>query len=116
MPGAKLISLKASKCGISRCPAATTRRRAASYRQISTMKTQLILLGAAAFLPGLVASLAAADFVVHEWGTFTSVSASDGRMLPGLEVEDESLPAFVESFPGYAPRNKAWDRPVAGVP
>jgi len=63
----------------------------------------------------LAAPLAAADFTVHEWGTFTSIVGSDGRMLPGLEVEEESLPAFVHSFAGFSPRNKGWDRPLAGV-
>jgi len=34
-------------------------------------------------------------FVVHEWGTFTSVSGSDGALLPGLHHEEEDLPRFV---------------------
>jgi hypothetical protein len=34
-------------------------------------------------------------FVVHEWGTMTSVSASDGSPLPGLHHEEEDLPGFV---------------------
>ncbi|MFN7133247.1 MAG: hypothetical protein ACK4N5_14305, partial [Myxococcales bacterium] len=34
-------------------------------------------------------------FVVHEWGTFTSVLASDGSRLPGLHHEEEDLPGFV---------------------
>src|SRR5258707_15727368 len=59
--------------------------------------------------------LCAADFTVHEWGTFTSVSGSDGVSLSGLEIEEESLPAFVGSFAGFAPANKGWDRPVSGV-
>ncbi|MBK7864994.1 MAG: hypothetical protein IPJ65_41625 [Archangiaceae bacterium] len=33
--------------------------------------------------------------VVHEWGTFTSVMASDGTLLPGLHHEEEDLPGFV---------------------
>ena len=28
------------------------------------------------------------DFTLHEWGTFTSVSGSDGVLLPGLEREE----------------------------
>lgn len=42
-------------------------------------------------------------YTAHEWGTFTSLSTSDGRLMTGLEVEEESLPAFVYShsmFPG----------------
>lgn len=61
------------------------------------------------------ARLAAADFTVHEWGTFTSVVGSDGRPLTGLEVEEAGVPPFVHSFAGFAPSNKGWDRPVAGV-
>jgi hypothetical protein len=34
-------------------------------------------------------------FVVHEWGTLTSVRGSDGTVLPGLHHEEEDLPAFV---------------------
>ncbi len=34
-------------------------------------------------------------FVVHEWGTLTSVVATDGTLLPGLHHEEEDLPGFV---------------------
>ncbi len=34
-------------------------------------------------------------FTVHEWGTLTSVIASDGTLLPGLHHEEEDLPGFV---------------------
>jgi len=34
-------------------------------------------------------------FVVHEWGTFTSVQSSDGLTVPGLHQEEEPLPGFV---------------------
>ena len=61
------------------------------------------------------APLIAADFTVHEWGTFTVVVGSTGGMLPGLEVEEAGLPAFVGSFAGFAPANKGWNRPVSGV-
>ena len=40
------------------------------------------------------------SYVAHEWGTFTSVSRSDGRLLDGLYIEEEKLPSFVESFVG----------------
>ncbi len=36
-----------------------------------------------------------ASLVVHEWGTFTSVQASDGTTLFGLHHEEEALPPFV---------------------
>jgi hypothetical protein len=32
---------------------------------------------------------------VHEWGTFTSVSGSDGEILIGMHHEEEALPDFV---------------------
>lgn len=38
---------------------------------------------------------ASGHFVVHEWGTFTSVVATDGTVLPGLHHEEEDLPGFV---------------------
>jgi hypothetical protein len=38
---------------------------------------------------------AAQGFVVHEWGTLTSVVASDGTLLPGMHHEEEDLPPFV---------------------
>jgi hypothetical protein len=34
-------------------------------------------------------------FVVHEWGTFTSMQGSTGIVLEGLTREEESLPSFV---------------------
>lgn len=69
---------------------------------------------AMAFL-GLAGSALASDLTVHEWGTFTSVVGSDGRMLSGLEAEEERVPNFVHSFQGFAPANKGWNRPVHGV-
>ncbi len=40
-------------------------------------------------------------FTVHEWGTFTTLTGSDGILLPGLYHEEESLPYFVNHFPGF---------------
>jgi len=34
-------------------------------------------------------------FVAHEWGTFTTLQKSNGIMLDGLQLEEESLPDFV---------------------
>ncbi len=39
-------------------------------------------------------------YTLHEWGTFTSVSGSDGKLLAGLEREEERLPYFVEALDG----------------
>lgn len=38
-----------------------------------------------------------APFVVHEWGTFTSMQTSEGKTLDGMHHEDEPLPSFVHS-------------------
>ncbi len=54
-------------------------------------------------------------FVVHEWGTFTSVHASDGTLLSGLEREEHRLPNFVRSHAGFSPADKGWNRPVKNV-
>lgn len=66
------------------------------------MKTMLLTLAACAGLTSTSASFAASpDLVVHEWGTFTIVSGSDGRPLswyqPGAELDQ--LPLFVNSNP-----------------
>ena len=60
------------------------------------------------------------DYVLHEWGTFTTVSASDGRLLTGLEREEEPLPDFVYSHEGMENSfswmaMKGWRRPLADV-
>jgi hypothetical protein len=54
----------------------------------------LLLLGSTAII------YAAPLYQLHEWGTFTTVSGSDGVLLSGLEREEEHLPAFVHSHLG----------------
>jgi hypothetical protein len=54
------------------------------------------------------------DFVVHEWGTFTSFSGSDGVSLDFRTTTTEDLPAFVldrqkQAFLGES-RDKAYAR------
>ncbi|MGJ8697478.1 MAG: hypothetical protein ACSHYF_14265 [Verrucomicrobiaceae bacterium] len=39
-------------------------------------------------------------YTLHEWGTFTSVSGSDGQLLAGLKKEEEKLPGFVHALEG----------------
>jgi len=39
-------------------------------------------------------------YELHEWGTFTSISGSDGVLLRGLQIEEERLPAFVYALDG----------------
>ena len=55
------------------------------------------------------------DFTLHEWGTFTSVSGSDGKLLPGLEQEEEPLPGFVHQHDGMPPKPKGYARPLHNV-
>ena len=38
------------------------------------------------------------DLVVHEWGTFTTLSGSDGTLLNGLYLDEEQLPRFVHQY------------------
>jgi hypothetical protein len=59
---------------------------------------------------------AQASYTVHEWGTFTSVSGSDGVLLPGLQQEEEPLPMFVYSHAGMGWNyGKGWPRPLQNV-
>lgn len=41
---------------------------------------------------------AAADYVAHEWGTFTSMADTEGLVLEGLHHEEEALPDFVHDL------------------
>lgn len=59
------------------------------------MKTPVYLAGI--FLCGLGTGF---SYELHEWGTFTTVSGSDGILLSGLQREEEVLPAFVHSHFG----------------
>jgi hypothetical protein len=59
------------------------------------MKTSALLL-----LLSAVACHAQPIYQLHEWGTFTTVSGSDGELLTGLEREEEQLPAFTYSHMG----------------
>ena len=64
-------------------------------------------------------------YTLHEWGTFTTVSGSDGVLLEGLEREEAPLPLFTYSHYGLEngnvprlngiPMKGMGRRPVAGV-
>ncbi len=49
-------------------------------------------------------------FVVHEWGTYTSLQGSDGEDVDGMHYEEESLPAFVHGRIAEAPTMSASKR------
>lgn len=42
-------------------------------------------------------STLSAQYTAHEWGTFTTLAGSDGKLLPGLHVDEEQLPDFTYS-------------------
>lgn len=85
------------------------------------MKTPLLISAALAVqLPlSLRAQNAAPNYTLHEWGTFTSVSGSDGKLLPGVHLEEEPLPGFVYAHDGMEPgagrERGRWARPLVGV-
>jgi hypothetical protein len=49
------------------------------------------------------------DYIVHEWGTFTSFSGSDGIALEFRPLVDEDLPAFVMDRPRQDALNRRRD-------
>jgi len=70
---------------------------APSRREIpDVMKTPIHVF--AATVLGLQATGA---YQLHEWGTFTTVSGSDGVLLSGLQREEETLPSFVHAHFGF---------------
>src|SRR5579885_2743485 len=67
-----------------------------------------LLLSAMAFaadsIPGSTGGL-----VVHEWGTFTSVAAADGKAIPWTVLADDGdLPCFVNHSPFLAKYQVEW--------
>ncbi|BDS05733.1 hypothetical protein NT6N_07730 [Oceaniferula spumae] len=66
-----------------------------------------------------VSCLSASAYELHEWGTFTSVSGSDGVLLNGLHHEEERLPFFVRALDGMQNRGpgmvKGLIRPLKNV-
>ncbi|HEX2748489.1 MAG TPA: hypothetical protein VHM91_10855 [Verrucomicrobiales bacterium] len=80
------------------------------------MKTPILT----ALLAGTLTAAAAPDYTLHEWGTFTTLSTSEGALLPGVQREEEPLPEFVETHagmlhPDWMRAVKGWFRPLAGV-
>ncbi len=62
---------------------------------MTIQKHLLAICGASLFQGQMVSA-----YELHEWGTFTTVSGSDGGLLAGVEVEEEHLPPFVYSHIG----------------
>ena len=60
------------------------------------MKTHLLILGASLLALHLTATAGEpADYVAHEWGTFTSVQGADGVQLDWNPLTTTELPSFV---------------------
>jgi len=61
----------------------------------------------------------ASAYELHEWGTFTSISGSDGILLNGMHHEEERLPYFVHALDGMKNRGprmtKGMSRPLRNV-
>ena len=55
-----------------------------------------LLLAVAAGSPA-AAEDADPGYVLHEWGTFTTVAGSDGVLLDGIHADDHALPDFVHT-------------------
>jgi hypothetical protein len=53
--------------------------------------------GSSPLVPSVEAKERPSDMVVHEWGTFLSMSGSDGTTLDGMYHEEHALPGFVHS-------------------
>lgn len=57
-----------------------------------------------------------AAYDLDEWGTFTTLSGSDGVVLAGMQVEEERLPYFVQGHAGLGGLGfKGMMRPVTNV-
>ncbi|PHS10287.1 MAG: hypothetical protein COA78_11415 [Blastopirellula sp.] len=52
----------------------------------------ILMLGLSLFVQN---GIAAEPYTVHEWGTFTVLQDEAGNPLPGVNINEEALPAFV---------------------
>lgn len=57
----------------------------------------LLVLAAAAPSPADDTAAADPGYVLHEWGTFTTLAGSDGVLLDGIHADDHALPSFVHT-------------------
>ena len=73
----------------------------------SQIQIPLMPFIAAAALATLLPRADAQNYILHEWGTFTTVIGSDGTHLDGVHREDAPLPDFVYALdkpPKLAPK------------
>lgn len=59
-----------------------------------------LVLSIAALFAADGADAADPGYVLHEWGTFTTLAGSDGVLLDGIHADDHALPDFVHSREG----------------
>lgn len=67
------------------------------------------------------APAAQSQLVVHEWGTFTTLQDEHGRELPGINIDDEPVPAFVHNLAPFVLNSplvvlRDWQYRMKGVP
>src|SRR2546426_8454886 len=79
----------------------------------NSLNHRLVFIGSTAVVAAatgmLIAAQPAADYVAHEWGTFTSVQGGDGVLLDWRPLESSRLPKFV-----YDWQNPGLNRRAAG--
>ena len=78
---------------------------------MATKKTGGIWAGLLALGAGGLAEPSAKGLVVHEWGTFTTLSTSWGEPLEGLYVDATRLPGFVHGLPFFNYGDAGWPDP-----
>lgn len=84
-----------------------------SQRPLATLLFALICLVLS------VPAAAKEILAVHEWGTFTALQNESGDALPGINIDDEPLPAFCHNLHPWALVRANATRPVVdmkGVP
>lgn len=75
------------------------------------MKLSLCIIGAGLILAWTGAG-AQEKWVVHEWGTFTSLQDESGTAIGGINTDDEPVPPFVHRMSGFALLNTSETPPV----
>lgn len=72
-------------------------------RTCRNLLTLVLAIGGIALRPACAAE--SVPFVVHEWGTFTTLQNDEGRELPGINIDDEPVPEFVHNLAPYLLNN-----------
>ncbi|MGE3760189.1 MAG: hypothetical protein AB7H97_20660, partial [Pseudobdellovibrionaceae bacterium] len=79
------------------------------------MKGRILFVFLFTFISTIQASFAKpSGYIMHEWGTFTSLQGSNGVAMRGLHHEEEKLPSFVSTRDLRGELGRAIPRPVCG--